>query len=348
MQLDPEAAERELWGGPLHGAEEEADELLRSARTGELSLRLRAPAFVALDQRDSLPVVISATGAAGPLARLAVEQRAILVAVEQDTGFVRVDRVVRPDAATKALPPAPGFEGGLAPENLSGDGERAVRVVRLDLKDRLGMPWPPGAYALTVLAADRMAPGSIVRVGASPRTHDPAIAAYAEAERARRGPPAVWPPPDPRGEVPHYLERAESPAVPGDLGIALSTTRVTTQRPGARCLLHGAFRLPLRRERIAAHGAIVPVTLVITGSEDPSPIVLGLEVPSFDAVDAANPPPSVVGHFSVDLFALTRMAGSVQTYFVYAFSGPVTGGPALAAVVTESAVARVLYAAAPA
>jgi hypothetical protein len=299
----------DLWGPPLQAAPALLDEL--NARPGR-GLHLWAPPLVALDARTTLPVHVGAFGEVAEVQRLALLERAMVVAVDTASGDARVVRAGAGAGREPAarMPPPPGFEGGLG----QSTGARAAQVARWAMWDQAsGAPaWPTGRYRLTAIAADCVSGETLVDVTRSATTIDPAV-----REAAAPGP--VWPPPDPAGGLPRYQPSDGAPSPPADHGVVLAAERVVAAREGATCPLRGAVRVRLRDAHRARHGAVVPVTLVVTGTESPGPFVVPMRVPSFDRDDAAREV-GVTAHFAVDLFRLAPLAAAPQTYFVYAFS----------------------------
>jgi hypothetical protein len=296
------------WGEPFEAAPTLLDAMFAEGRPG---LRLWAPPTVALDQRPSLPVHLGVFDANARIGRLALLDRAIVVAVELTTGrahAARVDRTGGGERPVRLVPP-PGFEGGLGPTS----GARAAQVTRFALWNTAtaSPPFAPGRFRLTVIAADHVSNDVVVEVTRSMTTVDPAIVDDKEREATAH----VSPPPDPAGNLPRYHFADDLLSPPVDRGVILEAGRVATARDV--CTLRGAARA--RRP-----GAIVPVTLVVTGSEIPGPHVVPMRVPSFDR-DAAQ--------FAVDLLRLAPLAAAPQTYFVYAFTADGHAGPLPIAVV---------------
>jgi hypothetical protein len=313
---EPRGSELEPMTAPLAGSDAQLDSLLG---TEGPALRLWAPVFVALDREDAPSLAVGATGPMVELHRLRMERRAFVVAVDVERGDVFVARPVARDGAPQRLSPPPGFEGGLGP----AQWPRSAQVVKFAMWER-GAAWAPGTYALVAVAADRVSHRVEVVVGRARSTVDPA------AESVAPDSLRVWPPPDPGGQLPHYHPLAESPALPAEPGIALVVPRVVRE---GRVPIHGSFRVRLHPRWIVPHGATVPVTLVLTGSEDPRPIVIPLRLPSFDRVDRASPPTTVTGRFAFDLMQLAPLAAAPQTWFLHAFSSDVSTGPVMVAVV---------------
>ncbi|HEY3820074.1 MAG TPA: hypothetical protein VGL81_23070 [Polyangiaceae bacterium] len=296
---------------PLADTDSLLDTLLEGARP---MLDLWAPGFVALDRSERPSLAVGAAGRADELARLMLERRAFVVAIDVERGGARTIGAAAHDGASGRLLPALGYEGGLGPER----GPRGAQVARFAMWDRQA-PWPPGTYALVAVAADRVSPRVETVLGRATSTVDPA-ADLVGPESLR-----VWPPPDPAGNLPHYHPLDQSPAVPAEPGIALVAARVAS---AGTAVVHGAFRVRLRPRWIVPYGAVVPITLVLTGSEDPAPFVLPLRLPSFDRVDAAGTPSTVTGRFALDLLQLAPLAAArAQTWFLHAFSSEASAGP---------------------
>jgi|SRR5579859_2726721 len=313
MQSRQRITDADRWGTPLQAGAALLDDL--DGRTGR-GVHLWAPSLVSLDTRATLPVHVGAFGDVTEVQRLSMLDRAMVVAVEAESGETRVLRGGREGA--QRLPPPPGFEGGLGPRSSA----RAAQVARWTLWDSSGAApaWPTGRYRLTAIAADCVSDEIGLEVRRSATTVDPALRDGA--------PPAgpVWPAPDPEGGLPRYQPSDGGPALPDDHGIALSAGRVVTARDGASCPLLGAVRVRPREAHRAKHGAVIPVTLVVTGTESPGPFVVPMRVPSFDREETARSS-GFTAHFAVDLFRLAPLAASPQTYFVYAFGADGRSGP---------------------
>jgi hypothetical protein len=324
MERETPLAEDDFWGPPLQAAPRLLDELLDRSSG---ALRLWAPTLVPLDARKSLPVYVGAVGEVAELERLALLDRMVVVAVDVTRGEARAVRPGRSGGreGPPRLVPPPGFEGGLG----AGSGARAARVTRCGLWESTpASTWPPGRYRLTALAADRASNDALVEVTRSPSTVDP----VAEAARAADGAQA-WPVPDPGGGLPRYDAVEGGLAPPLAAGVVVSAERVVTREPGAACVLYGAVRVRPPEAAQAGRTPLIPVTLVITGSETPGPFVVPMRVPSFHR-DAAGP----TARFAVDLLRLAPLAASPQTYFVYAFTADGHDGPLPVAIVASRAL----------
>ena len=69
--------------------------------------------------------------------------------------------------------------------------------------------------------------------------------------------------------------------------------------------------------------ARVPVSLLLTGSAEPTPQILKLTVPSYTPLESAGGHTIATGYFSLDLCRIANLLVTPQTYFIYAFSGEV-------------------------
>jgi hypothetical protein len=311
MPSEERLPDDDFWGTPLEAAPKRLDELLGRPQRG---LRLWAPASVALDARKTLPVHVGVLGEVAELERLSFLERAIVVAVDVASGDVRTVRVGNTGGAgaPPRLAPPPGFEGGLGPST----GALAAQVTRCVLWDAAtaASAWGPGRYRLTVIAADRVSNDVLVDVSRAMSTVDRAVR---DAEAADR-PLQAWPPPDPTGGLPRYAAVDGSPPPPSEPGVVLAAERVVVIREGAACVLYAAVRARPGEEPRTRHTTIVPVTLVITGTETPGPTVIPMRVPSFERSTAGDG--GLIARFAVDLLQLAPLAAAPQTYFVHAFT----------------------------
>jgi hypothetical protein len=169
-----------------------------------------------------------------------------------------------------------------------------------------------------------------------------------EFQSRQDGPPGITPQPAPA--IASYERHPRSPEIPKEPGVALAVERVSVLTASPRCLVFGSYRLPMcSQDRVQmlsvpeqpkspngaavveSGGALVRISLLLTGSVDSAPQILSMKVPSRIITSGENP--LACGHFALDLCKLLKFSGRPQTYFVYAFSGEVMAGPCLAAFV---------------
>src|SRR5262249_39651205 len=98
--------------------------------------------------------------------------------------------------------------------------------------------------------------------------------------------------------------------------------------------IEGSFRLPVLPQEVPTDAswkpsalkdprpsAVVPVTLVVLGSDAVGPWVHRLSLAVYRPLEQSDGPhPMATGHFMVDLFSLPGMATTPRTLFVYAFA----------------------------
>jgi hypothetical protein len=118
--------------------------LLESAFVG---VALRAPAHVDIDQRRSLPLLVASRFDGERGWRLPLGERALLVAVEQATGEVKVQSAFGSDKRAAPTRPVP---------RPSADERRdfGAQLTWVDARARLSLPWKPGCWALRLIYHD--------------------------------------------------------------------------------------------------------------------------------------------------------------------------------------------------
>jgi hypothetical protein len=247
-------------------------------------------------------------------------------------------------AFPKAHPaPAPKRPAGGASgkgDSFSGDDSAMIsEASTLDLAARLRLPLGANEYAVSLICLDQVSNGCRLKVIDSAAFHDVAAEEFARAYREEQlGPPRIQP--EPGTSSVNYTKQPASPEIPAQPGIALEAPRVTVMRADRPCVLHGAFRLPAqaavpvpRAAGEKAPTAIVSIGLLLTGSVQAEPVVLNLNVPGYATLEKQGSETFATGYFALDLCAFAPLAAAVQTWFIYAVSGEVMAGPALAAFV---------------
>jgi hypothetical protein len=210
----------------------------------------------------------------------------------------------------------------------------------------------PGHCILTALVMDRTSNRIKIDVTRSSKSgyEDEAVPAFLQSF-ARRLPPPPAVRYLPGQSAATFTANPDSPQLPESPGIALRCERVVLYEQGKRGWVRGAIHVPvLHREIVPAvsenlpdnggaeYGdprpiAIVPVWLVIIGSEDGKAEVVFLRVPCFSET-VPQEGETVTGYFEYDIFSRENVAGKAQTNFVYGFCGESMTGPELMAVVT--------------
>jgi hypothetical protein len=305
-----------------------------------------APTSVALASRKTVPIIGYFVRDIRDDVHIDLHRELLIVGSDHATHEVRVGR-----ALWSAKPLA---RKGPPPSADPGPGA-TISMLDIDAAARLSLEGYPGRWTFVLLIREWRSELLEVEFGLAPGSfHDDAAARLIE-ERSRANPPpppAIWPPHPQRhidasgsygGMYPRYGDKAQAPDVPAEPGIVVEVDRAVVSNE--RCMLRGSFRVPvLPRERVsprlydtgrgtserrmpevgdAVAKAIVPLSLVLTGSHDPGPYMITLQLPAY-AIDDNN---LATGRFEIDLFEFAGMPRRATTYFLHAFHGAHAIGP---------------------
>jgi hypothetical protein len=292
------------------------------------ALALAAPKRVDVGHRGTIPAAVLYVAPRKDTYRFRFENVALVAATRLEDGATLVGRPFEWAPFERIVDePPPGSVGAKH---------------TTDLRGALDLPWKPATYVVWLLFREQQtAPARVVlEHGAS--FDDPEVKKYLEGVAPPEPKPA-WPRQD--HPFPTFARVEGSPPTP-ERGLALAVDRVVVAKEGAVAAVRGSFKVPVakvnvvrRREGPGPHPtAIVPVTLVVTGSEEVGPLVIPLRVPTFDPIPAASAEALVTGFFAIDLNAWPDRFGAGQTLFVRAFAAGETAGPALMGLVREDAL----------
>jgi hypothetical protein len=323
--------EGDFWDNPLKEAP-------RSARVviPPPGLQILAPRRVPLAERETLPIVVRRTCGGEDAARARFRDCAVITVMDVD----RNELFAGPAADHDKVRPRP-----LDPRTIDHEATIVERHV-VEAREQAGLPWRPGKYLATVLLRDvasNRAPFDMART----QYEDGEVARILAGKRGLVPPAPAWP--EAGSPLPSFRPVPGSPALPGEVGVALSVERVVVLREGVTSVVHGAFRLPIGAEALVRgdvdaariYGearAIVPIHLLVMGSDVAAPYTRTLRVPAFDVAqieDGGADGAVATGYFAIDLFALGGPSPRPQTYFLYVFSGTLMGGPFKTSTVTE-------------
>ena len=337
IEIEMGLADEDFWGMPT----DKLDAFLDAVDdAGQYGLRIAAPAQVALDQHQALPVVAVRVATLEDAYNLAFESAAVITAVDlvenrAYAGMAIEQKFATEEPAGSVEPPGPGDSS---------------ETYFIDLQDRLDLPWQAGRWLVTLLMRDQSSNRVTTQLGASGATYqDPEVERFLAQQRAALEMPEPWPRP---GANTSYLPLADSPELPETSGIVLSLPRVQVIDPEQGLPLKGAFRLPVDNARLAPNtadplvleeetvGAVVPINLVLTGSASAIPFVWRLLVPVYQPAATLTERGETSGWFSLDLQELGNVLERSQTWFVYAFSGEVMSGPFLSGLVSREMLPR--------
>jgi len=334
-----------FWADPLQTREEVS---ARLSGAGFVGVALDAPRRVALDDRQELPAVATNVATFRDNLWLDFHAGAVLTAIDLDTHAIFAAPCFDQQPVEWLTEPVPD-------DDVAEGTSTSFDV--FDLRARLGLPWVPSRLLVRLLLVDRVSdPVRVDLLHTITAYRDPAVEEL--VSRARRHPQLAAVSPRPGRSLPSYEARPTSPPPPAEPGIVLRAPRVQVLAEGTSWIVEGSFRLPLAahelvppRDRPPGTGgmqsapfdvgdprarAVVPVTLLLTGSRTLSPQLLPLMVPCHQVLD--SDPPVGIGHFAIDLRTSVKVDLEAETWFLFAVSGEHLAGPVASAWVDPSSV----------
>lgn len=333
----------EFWGEDFRRTTPEVKaELL--TRDPAKALLIDAPETVPVDRRSSFPLLGYHMRSARDDRSVSLGRSGIVAALDLSTNALHVDMLLdrgktrAPDPEER--PPAPAWL-------------THINMFQADLRETLKLPWQPGRYRVAVLLRELLSNQVEVELARESGFDDPAVQAFLESERGRAAtsPQPVHPPHPAQGDerseaerFPRYQGSEAAPPVPEAPGIVLQGERVQQLGASSCCMIRGSFRLPLLPRELVrpdpvtgappkvgdpAAQAVVPITVLATGSVTHGPFVFSLQIPAYDVEHGEQGmPPQAAGQFELDLFQLTPpLPVRPQTYFLTAFNGRFAQGP---------------------
>lgn len=323
--------DEEYWSDPWRMRSALQRPLMQKCEEG---LVLGAPGTVALNLHQDFPVALIRLCKLATLGKVRSRPTVIITAMDLGTYELRA-RLALP--ALGWQPAAAEPAGGPAGRDSFSDDDSAIVAEghTIDLAARLGLPAARGEYLVTAILLDQVSNRCRMKVVEAAGFQDPEVDQFLREYRASRlKPPKIHP--EAAEPLPSYRRHDNSPEIPAEPGIALSVTRVQLFSPKTQCVLAASFRLPIQPQHVVKPvkaenepatvpegTALVPISLLLTGSADPAPQIVKLVVPSYAPLESAAGQTVAVGHFSLDLCRMANLLVTPQTYFIYAFSGEV-------------------------
>jgi hypothetical protein len=349
--------QNDFWGS--FAAKDAARDALniRVLEEGWRGLIADAPTSVALESRKSVPILAYFVRDIRDDVHIDVDRQLLIVGSDHATHQVRVTRALwsAKRLARKGPPPA------------ADPGPGAMTsFFEIDAAARLGLEGHPGRWTFMLLLREWRSELLEVEFGPPPGGFHDAAAAQLIAERRHASPPPpseIWPAlPERRVGVsssygrsyPRYADKAQAPDVPSEPGICIEVDRAVVSNE--RCMLRGSFRLPvLPREQVSPRlydtgggtserrmpdvgderaKAVVPISVILTGSQNPGPFIITLQLPAYELDTSGR----ALGRFEIDLFELADMPRAATTYFLHALHGPHAVGPLPIGVVSPAMI----------
>jgi len=290
------------------------DKALEAFEASELDgLVLDGPQRAAVRRGRGVPLVAIRGSSLRENAFIDVDERGVLLTSRLEDDVTLAARVFR--AAKTSHEPQK-----LLPRQLPADPSEipeghTVKLYRFVLSDQIPEVAARSAtWSTTMLLFDRRSNPVVTRVAAkSSRKHR---ADHAAPSRLL--------------DVASCRARPDSPALADAPSIVLASTNNVEKAPGKAWLLRGSFLLPtLTRDAAPPPGpsdgkqtsvAVLPVSLILTGDSDASPIVVPLRVPIAGPLEGSKDQPLARGYFVVDLLPLVGDQLTPQSYALWAVS----------------------------
>lgn len=346
--------DREFWEQPTKGYEPMYKQMVLGKKPGVV---IDAPKVADVDGPSSVPVPLFYAQLQKDAWGIELVRDAVIVASRlEDRGCwaMTVQKMTGEDDEDLPDPKRLGRPSGPPP-----DPDRMVsKFIVTNLRETPMIPWERGTYEARVIIRDQVSNAVRSSIQDPPQAfEDPEVAKFLASQRAPAGVPKPVQP-SPGNPLPSYARRDDSPPVPDKAGIAFQVPRVLVLQPDASALLRLSLRLPVVRgdhvppapppadpnapPRPPRPTAILPVHLLMTGSEEPEPLLLTLRVPVWTPVDPNAEGQEATGHATLDLFQLYKplREAKPQTFFIYMISGEVFSGPQLMALVDKNQLRR--------
>lgn len=328
MSRFPEIPPSEFWTSEHPGLDRAVGDMLAA---GVEATTLFGPEYAHPGRAPILPLLV---GRAETLNRKNLpdfHQEAVLTAVSLEEQRMFAAPLIRPASEVDEDDDEPYDP----PSGMSGIG------LSVDAQQRLQLPGDPASYVLRVLTREQRSNPIRVEVVPDPlRFADPSVSRLRKAHRDQTGLHPVWP--TPRAGVSYVTDA--STTIPSAEAIVLAADSALFVSEGTPWTLRGAFRLRVEPRNIVPPDqadnpeylgatAVVPIHLLLLGSEFRGPQNLTLYVPGFASTLAGER--TVVGKFAVDLLSMPQIARRLQTHFIYALAGSIMSDPCLSALVPE-------------
>lgn len=322
--------EADFWSEqPLKNRDAIEDPLMAQQKD---ALFVDAPLKVPIDVRKTVPVI--ALRIAHTQAVMGAPSPKFLLAVARELGSGRVRVGI-------AIPPSEKMEPDDEPPREADPKSMTSEMLRLDLRERLDLPWRPARFRAALILREEISDDLDIELDQSPGSfRDDAVEKHRREEALKAPPPELHPAPQPGKPFPAYGKVEGAPDAGN--GLALAGPRVVKFDSKGTLIVKGSFKVEVPEHLLAtterplklvdgkAPGALVPITLVVTGSVRPAPVVYNMIVPSFDVEKGV-----ASGSFAIDLDAAGPVRQVERTIFVYAFSGAARFGPLPIALVEE-------------
>ncbi|MHC5060818.1 MAG: hypothetical protein ACYTFK_07020 [Planctomycetota bacterium] len=301
-------------------------------------LAINAPKLIDTESQTTLPVALAIQRNSLREWEVLFQTNAILVAANLDTGDVKFGSAFassekRPVAVSKS-------RQGPAPDEDSATTQ-FLEVLLLDAKAKLGLPWKPNKFAISVISYDWVSNTVQVElqsdddmegVTARPVFPPPNLSAGAPVKKlfGSSGRDKMV--------LPSYLPNSKTPKLTSP-GLTLAIE--ANPAPGGGLIVNGAFSTTAKEyhipQKVQTHrfdnaqqynvAAVVPLTFVIVGLDWPVPVQLDWAIPVYSN-QTIEPGAPLQGCFALDALAGAGVKLPADNYLAYAVLEGTIYGPA--------------------
>jgi hypothetical protein len=315
--------------------------------TDFMGLLLDGPKVVRLHEHDTLPLLGVRSSTIHENRALSLQRRAVIVTTRLEGHETLAAMAFRqPDEPRRHKRPRD-------PDALPKG--RTVKVFSVSLNERLlGFPWKRGAWQTTILLYDRCSNSVTTRLEEY-SSQDPEVLAFLAAQRRPGYPPPISRLLDTNSSKNPSQPARDLPLLAAEVAIVLTSERVAIQGPGKPWMLHGSFCLPVLPRDVVrplpeppdseevqlalSDGwvdvgdpkavAVMPITLLLTGNKNASPILISLHVPVYVPLESGSAGQVARGQFTINLFGSVPNPLAIQSYAVWAISRGIASDPVL-------------------
>jgi hypothetical protein len=259
-------------------------------------LAIAAPGEIMVDEKDKIPLIMAVHLSGERDWEFPMSDNCILVGTDLQDGSVHfakafVDRKERKNRGIKKKVPRGPKPSGLV--------SAAAKLIELDPKDHLSIPWSPGIWAVGVIYYDWSSNSVTVEL-------------MGEEEIPSSPAHEIYPEPDPKGTglLPSFVPGPQIPAPP-DSGLVF-TGKIKVEDGQQHLNIFGSFALMTRYfhlpERKIVHqfqdgkqhsvAAVIPVTFAILGMNWDTPIQIDWAFPVYgEPLEVST---KAQGYFAID------------------------------------------------
>lgn len=278
-------------------------------------LLIGCPQKVDIKSKPNLPFIVSEKRSFKDIREVPYDKFAVVCAIDLDRGISYTNLLEQiPDNII--FKPTEGQEKPI-PEGTT------FQFKVYDLRERLPLPWEITNLLVTIFLNDIYSNRAYVTLSENNMTSE---AVSAEITKELTGKPQPMVNFQEEAPYPCYSKVSDSPREPDKPGIALSCKQSFSIENKEPFILSGSFLVPVfpHEQTMQADGqspsAIVPVSLLVSGTHQEIVGTLNFNVPTKATIDNTGKQPRVKGYFTLNLKQYFKFEETPQQYTLYVFS----------------------------